>query len=285
MTMYLGVLMLIVVTVLSCVIVGPAALAGIGVMLLLVPLQLAVARSVGKQRKAAMSKTNTRVSVMNEILIAIKLVKMYNWEQPFADSIGLLRGAERNTLQKAAYMQSGVQALMFVVPTLAAVVTFIVHVAVGGELLPEDAFATVGLFNVLFMPLSVFPQAVRSVSEARIGMKRLHQLVLGTNVDRNNINSGSESRGSNRNGSDGGGGGGGGGGSTSIEIVNGSFEWPAMESSPAAGGDEDNTAPGHKGNGSAATAVAETTATSSILEGDGDEKARPGYLHGKRVCL
>jgi hypothetical protein len=47
---------------------------------------------------------------------------------------------------------------MFVVPTLASVVVFVVHVSAGNELLAEDAFATVGLFNVLFMHGARFRQ-------------------------------------------------------------------------------------------------------------------------------
>ena len=54
----------------------------------------------------------------------------------------------------------------------------VLHFETGGELVAEDAFAVVGLFNILNMPLAVFPQAVRSLSEVAIGMKRLKQLLL-----------------------------------------------------------------------------------------------------------
>ena len=70
---------------------------------------------------------------------------------------------------------------MFVIPTLASVVTLVLHVETGGSLDAQDAFAVVGLFNCLFMPLAVFPQAIRSLAEARVGVANLERLLAADN--------------------------------------------------------------------------------------------------------
>lgn len=40
-----------------------------------------------KYRKQAVKITDTRVRMMNEVLTCVKLIKMYAWEDSFADSI------------------------------------------------------------------------------------------------------------------------------------------------------------------------------------------------------
>jgi len=57
--------------------VGRAALPGLGVVLLLVPLQFAVGVATARARKRSIAAADARVGLTDEVLRAIKLVKMY----------------------------------------------------------------------------------------------------------------------------------------------------------------------------------------------------------------
>jgi hypothetical protein len=46
-----------------------------------------VSRLTGYFRRQTLKATDQRVQLMNELLICMKLIKMYAWEKPFAKSI------------------------------------------------------------------------------------------------------------------------------------------------------------------------------------------------------
>lgn len=50
--------------------------------------------------------TDDRVSLMNEILNAVKLVKMYAWEDSFVQKVEHLRSAEMKQVRKMAMIRA-----------------------------------------------------------------------------------------------------------------------------------------------------------------------------------
>ncbi|KAM7146748.1 ATP-binding cassette sub-family C member 12-like isoform 3-T4 [Macrochelys suwanniensis] len=126
--------LMIVCTIYSCLILGPTALTGTFVYIIFIPLQMLMAKLTSVFRRAAMSVTDTRVGMMNEILTCIKLIKMYAWEKSFAKAIKGIRNVERKILEKAGYVQSVNSALTPIVSTLAIVMTFVLHTLLKQEL-------------------------------------------------------------------------------------------------------------------------------------------------------
>uniref|UniRef100_A0A8B9HQ01 ATP-binding cassette, sub-family C (CFTR/MRP), member 12 n=1 Tax=Astyanax mexicanus TaxID=7994 RepID=A0A8B9HQ01_ASTMX len=118
--------LLIVCIVYSCFILGSTALIG-----------FFVARLINVLRRRAVSVTDNRVRTMNEVLTCIKLIKMYAWEESFEKKITDIRKKEKLILEKAGYVQSINSSLTTVVPTLATILTFIVHTAIGLPLAPS----------------------------------------------------------------------------------------------------------------------------------------------------
>lgn len=51
------------------------------------PLQFLMSRYFNTLRQKVSKITDKRVRVMNEVLSAMKLVKLYNWEQSFAEKV------------------------------------------------------------------------------------------------------------------------------------------------------------------------------------------------------
>eukprot|EP00045_Choanoeca_perplexa_P015068 m.182226 g.182226 ORF g.182226 m.182226 type:complete len:1453 (+) comp16881_c0_seq1:165-4523(+) len=171
-------LMTIIVVIVTTLFVGPFAILGCGIYILFIPLQSLVAKLSGKLRRKGVQATDQRVRMMSEILNCVKLVKMYAWEEPFAERIGDVRNKERSILTTAAYIQSLLQTLVPVAPVFAGVLTFSLTAATGNDLTAEDAFTALSLFNLMRFALATVPRGVRATSEAAIGFDRLKKFLL-----------------------------------------------------------------------------------------------------------
>jgi hypothetical protein len=75
-------------------------------------------------RLRVVAVTDRRVTQMNEILNAIKLIKMYAWEKPFQQRVKVIRAQETKELRKAAFLQSITTSITPSITIIAAVVTF-----------------------------------------------------------------------------------------------------------------------------------------------------------------
>jgi ATP-binding cassette subfamily C (CFTR/MRP) protein 8 len=73
-----------------------AALPGLGVILILVPIQYFVGVAIARARKNTLHAADKRVRLTEEVLRAIKLVKMYVWEEKFASGMYRKRERERD---------------------------------------------------------------------------------------------------------------------------------------------------------------------------------------------
>ena len=62
---------------------------------------------------------------MNEILNAIRLIKMNGWEESFAEKIAAFRAVEERQLRKAAFLQSLTVTTSPMVNIVASVATFL----------------------------------------------------------------------------------------------------------------------------------------------------------------
>ena len=68
--------------------IGPPALAGLGVVIIMIPFQGMVIRHLQQLRKATVKYTDRRVKLMNEILQGIRVIKVYACEQPLLHTAG-----------------------------------------------------------------------------------------------------------------------------------------------------------------------------------------------------
>uniref|UniRef100_A0A2P2I628 Multidrug resistance-associated protein 5-like n=1 Tax=Hirondellea gigas TaxID=1518452 RepID=A0A2P2I628_9CRUS len=117
---------------------GPYALCGMLAFLLFYPLQYGISRLTGVLRRRTVTVTDERVRLMNELLACIKLIKMYAWEDSFASAIDEVRQKEKVLLEKSAYVQSVSLAMAPTVPVIAAILTFVAHIAAGNNLTPAQ---------------------------------------------------------------------------------------------------------------------------------------------------
>jgi ABC-type multidrug transport system fused ATPase/permease subunit len=157
--------------------VGTAALPGLGILLLLVPVQYAVGMAAAASRKKVVAASEARVRLMDEILQAIKLVKMYAWEGKFAESVSVLRNKETSLARVGGILKSLNLALVFVLPPMIALGIFGVQ-TLGGDLDATMAFTTLSIFNTLRLPLVQLPKALRALAEAASAAQRVQAYLL-----------------------------------------------------------------------------------------------------------
>lgn len=77
---------------------GPSVGAGLGVLLLAIPLNTMIARKMRTYQKTQMGNKDARVKLMNEILNGIRVIKLYAWETPFLEKVNIdfIRIAAKN---------------------------------------------------------------------------------------------------------------------------------------------------------------------------------------------
>jgi ATP-binding cassette subfamily C (CFTR/MRP) protein 1 len=69
------------IVVLLIILTGYSAFIGLGLTLLVLGMQLVIGRAVTRLRSKSINVTDSRIHIMQEILLAIKLVKFYGWER------------------------------------------------------------------------------------------------------------------------------------------------------------------------------------------------------------
>ncbi|XP_008070054.1 canalicular multispecific organic anion transporter 1 [Carlito syrichta] len=164
---------------------GPSVLAGIGMMVLLIPVNGVLSTKNRKLQVKNMKNKDKRLRIMNEILGGIKILKYFAWEPSFQDQVHKLRKKELKNLLAFNQIQAVVVFLLFLTPVLVSVVTFSVYVLVdsGNVLDAQKAFTSITLFYILRFPLSMLPMVIATTLQASVSTERLEKYLGGEDLD------------------------------------------------------------------------------------------------------
>ncbi|XP_068452238.1 multidrug resistance-associated protein 1 isoform X2 [Clinocottus analis] len=154
---------------------GPSVLAGVAVMVLMVPINAVIAMKTKTYQVAQMKSKDSRIKLMNEMLNGIKVLKLYAWELAFKDKVSAIRESELQVLKKTAYLGAMSSFTWICAPFLVALSTFTVYVLVDERnvLDAQKAFVSLALFNILRFPLNMLPMVISSMVQASVSLKRL----------------------------------------------------------------------------------------------------------------
>ena len=153
--------------------VGVAAVAAVGLMLVVVPYQVWTARKTSAHRKSMLRHTDARVKFISEILQGIRIVKMMAWEEPMGRTIAGMRERELACLHGALLLKALNLGILFVYPACVTFVTFVVYAYLGNEVVPSNVFIVLSFLTLIRFPVSLMPQAITFVSEAKVGLDRI----------------------------------------------------------------------------------------------------------------
>uniref|UniRef100_A0A8C4ZUT4 ABC-type glutathione-S-conjugate transporter n=1 Tax=Gadus morhua TaxID=8049 RepID=A0A8C4ZUT4_GADMO len=165
---------------------GPSVLAGLAVMVLMVPINGFLATKARKlQVRSNMEHKDKRLKIMNEILNGMKILKLFAWEPSFQTQVEGIRGQELQVMRKFAYLNSFSTFIFYCAPSLVSLATFGVFVAVSSEnvLDAEKAFTSIALFNILRFPLTMLPMLIAIMVQTAVSKKRLEKFLGGDDLD------------------------------------------------------------------------------------------------------
>ncbi|KAF2841494.1 multidrug resistance-associated protein 1 [Patellaria atrata CBS 101060] len=154
---------------------GPSMLAGVGVMILMIPLNGFIARIMKTLQKQQMTNKDARTRLMTEILNNMKSIKLYAWSTAFMNKLNYIRNdQELKTLRKIGAAQSFANFTWSTTPFLVSCSTFAVFVLTRDTPLTTDiVFPALTLFNLLTFPLAILPMVITAVVEASVAVGRL----------------------------------------------------------------------------------------------------------------
>ncbi|ODO10352.1 hypothetical protein I350_00947 [Cryptococcus amylolentus CBS 6273] len=156
---------------------GYSALVGVAVLALAGPLQAFMFTLMVRTRITQLTHVDARVRLLSETITSIRAVKLFAYVAYFSNKVTELRKKELIYLRKNGFNRASMNATMAVIPTLAAVLTFVTYGLTGHALTPSIIFSGLQYFNVLKTPIAFLPMCFTAVSDALVGIGRIGKLL------------------------------------------------------------------------------------------------------------
>ncbi|XP_015722690.1 canalicular multispecific organic anion transporter 1 isoform X2 [Coturnix japonica] len=168
---------------------GPSVLAGIAVMVLLIPINGFLVNKSKHIQVRNMKNKDERMKIMGEVLNGIKILKLFAWEPSFEKRINEIRACELKNLLKFSYLQSVSIFVFSCAPFLVSLASFAVYVLVdeNNVLDAQKAFTSISLFNVLRFPMAMLPMVLSSLVQTSVSKERLERYLGGEDLDTSSI--------------------------------------------------------------------------------------------------
>ncbi|KAI8125136.1 Multidrug resistance-associated protein 1 [Lucilia cuprina] len=187
---------------------GPSVLAGLAVMIILIPVNGVIANRIKTYQIRQMKYKDERVKLMNEVLSGIKVLKLYAWEPSFEKQVLEIREKEIATLKSTAYLNASTSFLWSCAPFLVSLVTFATYVLSSDEnhLTASKVFVGLTLFDAIKLPMITIPMLMVDIAETQVSVQRINKFMNSEELDPNNVQHDPKKP-------------------NPLSIVNGSFSW------------------------------------------------------------
>lgn len=138
---------------------GIATLAGLAVMIFLIPFNGWITSKWRSTQAVLMKEKDKRTKLMNEVLNGIKVLKLYAWEESYNAQIKAVRDREMVQLTVQSYYASAVTFSLSCAPIFVALFSFLTFTLIDDKnvLDASKAFVSLSLFNLIRMPLTMIP--------------------------------------------------------------------------------------------------------------------------------
>ncbi|XP_013404203.1 multidrug resistance-associated protein 1 [Lingula anatina] len=164
---------------------GPASLAGLAVIILLLPANAYCGIQIRAHQVRQMAQKDKRLKVLNEVLNAIKILKLYAWEESFQRKVTGIRDTELSSLKKVQIANAASSLIWFCAPLLMALASFATFVLSdpNNVLDPNRAFVSLSLFTIVNSYVAVFPLSLMSLVQAGVSIGRINRFLKGEELD------------------------------------------------------------------------------------------------------
>jgi ABC-type multidrug transport system fused ATPase/permease subunit len=163
--------------------VGTAMFIGLSFVLFILPILmiLFVMTSVIRRKKSYI--TDQRISLLNEMLNGIRIIKYYSWEMPFSQQIEEIRQLELKAIVKG----NTIKVIIWIVSTSVAyvfpIVIFYAFTRISNrELDTTVSFTTLALLGLITAPLNSIPTFLERLTSSRVAVRRIISFLLTEEV-------------------------------------------------------------------------------------------------------
>ncbi|GBB94776.1 hypothetical protein RclHR1_02410022 [Rhizophagus clarus] len=206
-------LQIIICIVLLYLLLGFSALVGISTLIVIYPIPALINQRFATIQKSLMAATDKRISAMNELLQAIRIIKFFAWEDQFQKKIIDARENELNEIKSRLVQWIHMANIWACMPLVIMFSVFVSYTKLfGNELSATVAFTALTLFNMLRHALDEGPSMIIAIIQARISIARIEKFLNEPEITRQ------DSRPSSSN-------------DPEIGFRNASFQWPDGASS------------------------------------------------------
>lgn len=119
-------------------------------------------------------RTDDRVSIMNELIQGIQVIKMYAWEMPFRNVVKETRKKEVDQIEKAQYIRGVYMSTMVFTERSTLFLAILTCIWQGKAITADLVFPMATFFNVLQLTAAIFyPLAVSLGAEALVNFLKI----------------------------------------------------------------------------------------------------------------
>ncbi|NXN36277.1 MRP1 protein, partial [Rhinoptilus africanus] len=171
---------------------GPSVLAGVAVLLLVIPINALIAAKVKRLKKSQMRYSDQRVKLLSEMLHGIKILKLYAWEPAYQRKVMSIREREVDVLKSSGYLMTYSMLTLTCIPFMKRVslATFGVffHLDKENFLTATKVFTSISLFNILRLPLFDLPSVISAVAQTKVSLSRLEDFLCAEDLNPEDVN-------------------------------------------------------------------------------------------------
>ncbi|KAI9478028.1 MAG: hypothetical protein EXX96DRAFT_539173 [Benjaminiella poitrasii] len=171
---------------------GHASLWGVFIICLSQPITFGLNKRFQRLQRAAMTCTDKRIGLVNELLSAIRIVKFFAWENEFRERILKARSAELKKIRARLMSYMWIGNVWFLIPVLIMVVVFYAYTR-QYVLTASTAFTALALFNNFKTALDELPVIISFVLQAKVSIHRVEKFLEEEEVQPSNKDSSSHS--------------------------------------------------------------------------------------------
>ncbi|KAL8879725.1 MAG: hypothetical protein Q9198_002721, partial [Flavoplaca austrocitrina] len=175
---------LIISVVFLCKLMGwQSVLAGVGVLVIMTPLNLYLSKLMSTAQSALMHLRDQKIAVVNEALQGIRQIKFAASEHQWLKSIATVRERELKKQLYCFILRTTLVGIWTLGPVMISAVALTVHTLLTGQLLPSVAFTSVAILSQVEGSLAIIPKLVMQMMEAAVSAKRIIHYLDGEELD------------------------------------------------------------------------------------------------------
>jgi ABC-type multidrug transport system fused ATPase/permease subunit len=151
------------------------ALAGWGVLTLILGVNFALSKVTQVFERRSLEWSDKRLGALRHIIDGIKTVKLFRWEENYLEHVSELRKHECKEIRNMRLLQSTAIASGRAAPILSSMAAILLWAVISDELDAANAFAAIAVFQALRMAFIVLPIALTAVFNIALSTGRLQR--------------------------------------------------------------------------------------------------------------